>query len=616
MSDQPALQLWEMFEDPAPDAWRRAAQQALGGAPLSKLVRTHADGVEIAPIYEREALDRAPHAASLPGQSPYVRGAQALGSRDWVVRAQLDCGAGPVAWNARARQEVAGGVGGLGLELHGSGWTMEDLQRALSGLPLQELELDLGLWGGGSAHASHALMAMLSLGVDGAALRGTLGLDPLGDLCRRGGVDTSLPARLGEMAQLLHERASIAGALGVAVAHGEPYHDAGAGAVQELGFAVATAASYLRAAVDRGVDPDLAAAGISLSLSVGPRFFTEVARLRAARLLWDLVTHAFGCARRALTVHVRTSAWSASAVDPWVNMLRGTMEAFAAVAGGAQSVTVVPFDQAVGEPDPFSRRIARNVQHILREEAYLDRVVDPAGGAWMVESLTDQIGAEAWRLVQQVEELGGMTEALKRGYPQREVSEVAARREQRIATRRLAFVGATVFGDPDERPLDRPRRPAARVVTPLRPVRATVPFEEVRAAAGGRRALVVLVDGAPRSRAEFAAEVMRTGGFNVETADGLQDAEAVVDAVRQARAAALVLCARDDAYPAMVPQVVARLGESDAALVVAGRPPGARESWAEGVDQFIHRGTDLLAALRHVLRHGAPQGGERGEVSR
>ena len=223
-------------------------------------------------------------------------------------------------------------------------------------------------------------------------------------------------------------------------ASGHAFHDGGANAVQELAFTLAAAVHHLRELEARGVDVAIAAPRIRLSLSVGTHFFLEIARLRAARWLWARVVEASGGGEAAqkLTLHARTSRFGLTVLDPHVNILRGTTEAMAAILGGVDSLCVSPFDQAIGLPDTFSRRIARNTHTILREESHLDLVADPAGGTWYVEALTAEIAEAAWELFQEIEAFGGLVGALQEGWVQAQVAERGGRaaREPRHAPRR------------------------------------------------------------------------------------------------------------------------------------------------------------------------------------
>jgi methylmalonyl-CoA mutase len=437
---------------------------------LEKLTSPTPEGVVVRPIYGREDLATVPHAAGLPGQSPFVRGRWALGylGQPWLVRSD-PVASSPVEWNRVAREELDGGATALGMLLDaasdaglgpedevtvgslGRGGpalsSRADLDAALQNIDLARVPLLLE-----SATSGLCLGALLAAlardrGVPLARLQGGLGLDPLGALASQGRLSAPLTMLLDEMAEAMAWSGERAPLWHVAVVHAAPFHEGGGTAVQELAFAVATAAEYLRAMIDRGLSAALAASKIAFCFPVGTRLYTEVAKLRAARCLWDAVAGAFGCAApaRAAVVHVRSSEWTKSRLDPWVNMIRATVETFAALGGGADSVSVLPFDGVAGAADTFSRRQARNIQLILREESQLARVCDPGGGSFYLESLTDSLARAAWTLFQEVERRGGMAAALLSGFPQGEIVAAGVRRARGIAHGEEPRVGVNKY---------------------------------------------------------------------------------------------------------------------------------------------------------------------------
>ncbi len=285
-------------------------------------------------------------------------------------------------------------------------------------------------------------------------MRGSLEADPLGELARRGTLPLPLAQAYQEIAQVVQWTTVHTPALQVITVHGYPYANAGGSTVQELAFALATAVSYLRALQELGVDIHTGARSMQFAFSIGSDFFMEIARLRAARLLWAKIVQAFGgdADAQKMTLHGRSARWNKSLNDITVNLLRSTTEAFAAAIGGVDSLHVAPYDEEAAPPDNFSRRIARNTQVILQEEANLTRLVDPAGGAYFVESLTDHVAGRAWALFQEVEKRGGMAAALQAGWPQAQVAETAVARADNLAHRRDVRVGTNLYANQNEAP--------------------------------------------------------------------------------------------------------------------------------------------------------------------
>lgn len=292
-------------------------------------------------------------------------------------------------------------------------------------------------------------------------LGGGLAADPLGVLAEEGTLPLPLEKAYDQMAHLARWMAFSSTGQDTVAVRTDIYHEAGANATQELAFGLATGAAYLRAQFARVGDIDIAAQSIRFHFAIGGQFFMEVAKLRAARLLWAQVVAAFGGNEESTALHVdaHTARRNKTAIDPHVNMLRATTEALAADIGGADSISVAPFDEPLGAPDDFSRRIARNVQIILQDEAQLKRLIDPAGGSYAVESLTDELARAAWKLFQEIEAQGGMAAALENGFVQSSVAAVAAKRAAALAKRRDVLVGVNQFANPAEKP--RPAAPPA-----------------------------------------------------------------------------------------------------------------------------------------------------------
>jgi methylmalonyl-CoA mutase len=470
--------------------WRKAAEKALKGASFEKrLITKTYENIDLQPIYRQENLDGLPHLNGLPGFAPYVRSTTPLGfvAQSWDVAQEITYGT-PAAFNAALRSDLERGQTAINLvldhpTLHGvdadqadadevgkgglSVSSVADLAQALAGVDLETTPIYVQA--NTSALSFTALLAALvqQQGQSLAKLRGAMGMDPLGHLACYGHLPRDLAGVYDAMAQLTGWATTNAPQLQTITVQGHPYHNGGASTTQELAFALATAVEYLRTLQAHGLSIDDTAPRIRFSLSVGSNFFMEIARLRAARVLWAKIVAAFGGNAEAqkMRVHARTSAWNQTLCDAHVNLLRGTTEAFSAVVGGCDSLHVSPFDEPVRTPDEFSRRIARNTHIVLREESNLARTVDPAGGSWYVETLTDAIARQTWALFQEVEKQGGMAKALEAGWPQRQVADTAAQRAVNIAKRKDIFVGTNMYPNPKETWLEAPMVDATAIKT-------------------------------------------------------------------------------------------------------------------------------------------------------
>ena len=433
------------------EEWRRAVDKVLKGAPFEKrLITKTYEEIDLQPMYRQEDIEGLPHLDSLPGFAPYLRGATPRGyvASSWDVAQELPY-ATPAALNEALRADLARGQNAINLVLDrptlagvdadqaeaddvGRGGlsisSVADLAQALDGVDLEATPIYIQA--STSALTFTALFAALvqKQGKSMAKVRGAIGMDPLGQLARDGRLPRDLDGIYEVMAQLVAWAKANAPQLQTITVQGSPYHNGGASATQELAFALATAVDYVRAMQARGSNIDDIAPRIRFSLSIGANFFMEIARLRAARLLWAKIVEAFGGneASQKMSLHARTSAWNQTVCDPHVNLLRATTEAFSGAVGGCDSLHISPFDELVRVPDEFSGRVARNTHTVLREESHITRTVDPAGGSWYIENLTDSVARKTWAIFQEVEKQGGMAKALEAGWPQSQIANTAA----------------------------------------------------------------------------------------------------------------------------------------------------------------------------------------------
>lgn len=429
------------------------------------------DGFAVRPLYTAE--DTAP-AAGFPGLPPFVRGASPDGQvlTGWDIR-QRHAHPDPEVTRRAVLADLENGGTSLWLVVGAAGLPVD----ALAGV-LDEVYLDLAPVtleaGADVALAADTLLEVYAdKGIQASEVRGNLGADPIG-LRARTGVETDL-----DLAGLVYKvrnhpklRAIVVDAL--------PYHDAGSSDGQELGCAIATGVAYLRALTDgdngAGLDIDGAAGRLEFRLAATADQFATIAKLRAARRLWARVTEVAGAATRVAPQHAVTSSTMMTRRDPWVNMLRTTLACFAAGVGGADAVTVLPFDAAIGLPDSFARRIARNTHSILLEESKVAGVIDPAGGSWYVERHTDELARAGWAAFTEIERAGGIVAALESGLVDERIEATRTARTERLAAGEESITGITVYPDEHEKPLTRdPAPPAPSGGLPK--VRYAEPFE-------------------------------------------------------------------------------------------------------------------------------------------
>jgi len=563
------------------------------------LRRTVATGVTVAPLYTAEDAGDLPALAGVPGLPPFVRGSRA-GAAGVTAAGGPDADV-PGGWDIRQRHadpdvavtreaiasDLENGVSSLWLVLGEGAVPVRSLGEVLADVYLDLAPVTLS---GGVAAAG----AFLSL-VDGRtdlAPGGCLGLDPLGLHAA-----TGEPQDLAGLVEVA--RRTPAGWRSV-VADGTVFADAGASAVEELGCAVAAGVAYLRALTSEGLGVDEAFAQLEFRFSATADQFTTIAALRAARRLWDRVGEASGAspAARAMRQHAVTSSVMTTRHDPWVNMLRTTVACFAAGVGGADVVTVQPFDAALGLPDAFARRIARNTQNLLVEEGSLARVLDPAGGSWYVEALTEELARAAWAWFTEIERAGGLAAALSSGLVAERIGAAWAQRSARLATRADAITGVSQFPNPAEvLPVRRPVAPPPSGGLPR--VRAAQAFEELRdrVEAVEPRPRVYLATLGPvarhTARASFAANLFGAGGLQTPTGDG-------AGGLAEARTAVACICGTDKDYASSAGELAAELRAAGATEVWLAGPPSLE---VDGVDGYVYAGCDALAVLRSVVDH-------------
>lgn len=475
----PEPALFAEFTAPSYEEWRAEAERSLKGVDFErKLIRKTYEGLAIKPLYVQSDVANLPHLDSLPGAAPFLRGATAAGNlaQPWLIAQELPY---PTAeqFNQAVRADLERGQTALVLltdlatrlgidpdqaqpDMVGAGGvslaTVDDLAQALVGIDLSRYPLMLE-----SGAAALPLAAMLAAvlqrtGTAPQAVRGMIASDPLGQLATAGTLPTTLPQLYSELAALTSWAIHNAPQLGTLAVDASIYHNSGGHAVHELAFAVATGTDYLRALQQHDLTVDQIAPRMHFSFAVGANFFLEIAKLRAARLLWARIVAAFGgqAASQQMHLHARTALWNMTRTDPYVNMLRATTEAFAAALGGCSSLTVLPFDAVLGLPDEFSRRIARNTQLIIQHECNMNGLIDPAGGSWYLETLTNELARAAWGLFQEVERQGGMQAALLAGMPQQQVAATAAERAKNLAGRKDILVGTNMYANVKEQPIE------------------------------------------------------------------------------------------------------------------------------------------------------------------
>jgi len=459
--------------------WKKEAESSLKGASFEKkLISTTYEDIDLQPIYTRLDLEALPGLDAGPGFFPYTRGTQAAGHTPagWEICQQIDALL-PVDFNRELQAALSQGQNSINLVFNQTARSggvsiadLKDFSTALQGIDpvTYPLHIDAGLFGLEAFMMLHARCS--TPGIEIFDIKGSIGGDLIGDWAVSGKLPIDLESVYNRQALLTRAATLLSPRIKTVAISGLPFHQAGADAVSELALCLAGTVAAIDRLADRGLCLEDVARGLRLSLAIGPFFFMEIAKLRAARLLWARTIEAYGGKPETgkITIHAITSGFNQTRYDPYVNMLRATTEAFAAVVGGADSLQVLPFDHLAGQVNPFSRHIARNTQLILREESHLQKLIDPAGGAYYVEKLTAEVAQKAWAAFQDIERQGGLIGALEKGYVQDLIAGKAGQRQADLARRKTILVGTNAYAQVGEKPLtgktaDRPQsmpRPA------------------------------------------------------------------------------------------------------------------------------------------------------------
>lgn len=555
------------------EAWEAAILKDLKGADYAKkLIWQTDEGMAVKPYYRAQDIKGLEHMRTAPGVFPYARGAKLNG--DWRIREEIDASDVESANQAAAKAIVAGAEEIVFVHAQlGSASELSLLLANLQEIPVHFADADEALL--------RLLVAHLSKRTRPASI--STDFDPLTNIDFASEVLANAPAML----------------IPFTIDAGR-FEEKGANAVEEIGFVLAAGIDYLAALQERGADLDRAASALAFSFTIGSSYFFQIAKLRAFRALWARAAESFGVAQdKALArIYARTSRWNKTLYDPHVNVLRATTEAMSAVLGGVDALTVAPFDECYKQPDDASRRLARNTQILLKQEALFGRVADPGAGSYSLEVITDYLCREGWKLMQSVEAAGGFTKAQADGLIGQALQISLASREKAVAQRRRVFTGTNQYANRNEKALDHIDSSC------FSEERGTWAYEQLRlhterhATKTQKTPHVLLAEiGDVKmrgARSGFAANFFACAGFVLETKrfDSAED-------IAASDADLLVLCSSDAEYLALADALIANLkaeGKTTPVLI-AGNPETTEQLTALGVADFIHIRSNPLATL-------------------
>ncbi len=602
--------LFGEFAAPSKQEWLDKIQVDLKGADFDKkLVWRTDEGFSMQPFYTREDVKDLKTQQSMPGEFPFVRGNK-KNDNAWYVRQNIDVTDAKEA-NAKALDILNKGVDSLGFHIPGKILSAEVVEQLLEGICCECVELNFTSCKRKSVELANILTAYFEKkGYDKEKIVGSIDWDPIEKIVIKGQDTTELLALAPQLVEALkdypHFRCIAVNVLSLV--------NAGAHISQELGYALAWGNEYLNEMVEAGVEPTLAAKNIKFNMGVSENYFMEIAKFRAARMLWAEIVKQYepkcDCACQ-MCVNATTTTYNMTMFDSYVNLLRTQTEAMSAALAGVHSIVVNPFDVAYEQPTDFSERIARNQQLLIKEECHFDKVVDPSAGSYFIEQLTVSLAEAAWKIFLKVEEEGGFLAAVKAGSVQDDINATNAKRHDNAAKRKEFILGTNQF--PNFTELSDGKEPYCHVCgcgskeeTAFKSIEATrlaADFENLRLQTekSGKtpKAFMLTIGNLAmrQARAQFSCNFLACAGYQVIDNLGFKTVEEGVDAALAAGADIVVLCSSDDEYAEHAVPAYKYL-DGRAMFIVAGAPACMDDLKAAGIENFIHVKCNVLETLK------------------
>ena len=606
--------LFDQFPPVSTEEWRAKVEVDLKGADFNKkLVWRTNEGFNVQPMYRAEDIKDLKTTDSLPGEYPFVRGTKT--NNDWYIRQEIEVCC-PKAANEKATEVLGKGVTSLGFKLK-EDIDAEGLKTLLAGIDLAEVEVNFDCCPNKALQLAKDLVEVVKAAGAADTFSGSIGFDPFRRLLKHG---KDFPKDIKALAAEIVKAVADVKNLRVLAVNTDKLCNAGAYIYQELGYALSWGNEWLSQLTDAGIDATEAAKRIKFNMGISTNYFMEIAKFRAARMLWAQIVKQYepkcDCACK-MNVHATTSEFNQTIFDAYVNLLRSQTESMSAALAGVDSITVTPFDKQYKNPDEFSERLARNQQLLLKEESHLDKIVDPAGGSYYVETLTMSIANEAWKLFLATEEQGGFYAALKAGEVQKAVNESSDKRHTDVARRKESLLGTNQFPNFNEIANDKIECEGGKcccghnndaeaetdAVEALKNTRAASEFEALRLEterSGKRPKVFMLTIGnlAMRlARSQFSANFFACAGYQIIDNLGFDTVEAGVEAAMEKQADVVVLCSSDDEYATLAPEAFKALA-GRAEFVVAGAPACSDDLKAVGITEFVNVRSNVLETLK------------------
>ncbi len=600
--------LFSDFTAPTRQEWLDKINVDLKGADYQKKMvwRTN-EGFSMEPFYRKEDVDKLPTVNALPGEFPYVRGNKAA-DNEWHVRQDILCTPDAKETNAKALDILNRGVDSLGFVVPRELVSAEYIEALLEGIYVDCVEINFLTCQRRTPELAKLLVAYLQKkGVDPEKVEGSLCFDPIDRILTKGKDMTETLASLKDVVETLKDYPRFR----TVAVDSFKLTNAGAYSYQDLGYALAWGNEYLHLLTEAGVSAELAAQSIKFNLGINGVYFMEIAKLRAARMLWAQIVSQYTDCKESAKMHIcaYTTTHNLTLFDSYVNLLRTQTETMSAALGGVDSIVVVPFDVPYEKPTDFAERIARNQQLLLKDECHFDRMVDVAGGSYFIEELTVALAKQAWQLFLSVEEEGGFLAAAKAGKVQNAVNETNAARHANAGKRREFLLGTNQFPNFTEK--SEGKKPVGADchckeegdIPTIKPTRLASDFEALRLTTEAAKKVPVafmLTIGnlaMRQARAQFSCNFLAAAGYKVVDNLGFKTVEEGVDKALEEGADIVVICSSDDEYAEYAIPAFKYLN-GRALFVVAGAPECTEQLKAAGIENFIHVRVDQLKTLK------------------
>lgn len=607
-------QLFSEFPIVSSEEWEEKIHSELKGVPFDKLITKTIEGIDIKPFYHKNDIKDLKYLASLPDEFPYNRSSK-IQLNDWEIQQDIKVTNYSEA-NKKALNALNKGASAISFTIADNLKLDEkNFSILLEGVFIDCIQIEFKSPGREETILSLLKQEVQKRNFDPQKITGSLNIDPLGDITSNGSKSAKSVIEYVRISELIKSSSSVFPHLRIIGINGHVFQNAGSSAVQELGYSLSKITEYLHNLTEVGLTIDEISPYFQLNFASGPSYFIEIAKIRAARILYANLVKAYNPKNKdseKIFIHSNTSEWNQTVYDPYVNMLRGTTESMSAVLGGVNSISVLSFDKSFRETTKFSDRIARNTQIILKEEAHLDKVVDPSAGSYYLESLTDSIAEKAWDLFLEIEQTEGYFESLKAGHIQSAIYETTGKRDLNIATRKEILLGTNQYPNPNEKihqdflkekAFPKENNSSEFVINPLRKYRGSKAFEELRLRtelSGKTPSVFILSYGNltwRKSRAGFSNGYFACAGYEISEQNGFETIEEGIKAANNSNANIVVFCSSDDEYMNITLEDVRKINKG-VIPVIAGDPKENIDHFKSiGIQHFIHMKTNILEKL-------------------